>query len=130
MKYVKVSIVLAVLGAYPAMALAHKAPSKAQRTALVKAFDRNLKEPVPAKCLREQISTPNQSWAWVAFGGKPTNQLPVICAKFAADGRAVFHYRAGKWRWIASGSDFRNGNGSCSLSKKVPAKVISDLGLC
>ena len=35
MRSVKVLIVLAVLAAYPAAALAHRAPSKSQRTALV-----------------------------------------------------------------------------------------------
>ena len=32
MRYVKVLLALAVLGAYPAAALAHKAPSRAQRS--------------------------------------------------------------------------------------------------
>jgi hypothetical protein len=130
MKYVKVFIVLAVLGAYPAVALAHKAPSKSQQAALVKAFGRYVKEPVPAKCLREEISTVNASWAWIEFGFDHKGRLPAICAKFASNGQVVFHFRAGKWRWISAGSDFRNGNGTCSLSKKMPSKVISDLGLC
>ena len=39
MRYVKVLIVVAVVGAYPAVALAHKAPSKSQRSALVRATD-------------------------------------------------------------------------------------------
>jgi hypothetical protein len=130
MRYVKVLIVLAVLGAYPAMALAHKAPNKGQRAALVKAFDQNLKEGVPSKCLREQVSTANTSWAYVEFGFDHKGRLPAVCAKFAADGKAIFHFRAGKWHWVTSGSDFRNGNGSCSLSGKMPRKVISDLALC
>jgi hypothetical protein len=130
MRYVKVLLVLAVLGAYPAVALAHKAPNRRQRIALVKAFDQYVKEPVAAKCLREEVSTVNASWAWVEFGFGHNGRLPAGCAKFAANGQAVFHFRAGKWRWIAAGSDFRNGNGSCSLSRKMPARVISDLGLC
>jgi hypothetical protein len=130
MRYVKVLLALAVLGAYPAAALAHRAPSRGQRVALVNAFDRNLKEAVPAKCLREEISTANTSWAWVEFGFDRNGRLPAGCAKFAANGRAIFHFRAGRWRWVTSGSAFLNGNGSCSLSGKLPRKVIADLSLC
>ena len=130
MRYVKVLAVLAALGAYPAAALAHKAPSKSQRSALVKAFDRNVKEPVPAKCLREEVSTANRSWAYVQFGFSHNGGLPVICAKFASDGKVVFHFQKGKWHWVTSGSDFRNANGGCSLTGKLPRKVISDLDLC
>jgi hypothetical protein len=130
MRYVKVLLVLAVLGAYPAIALAHKAPNRRQRAALVKAFDRYVKAPVAAKCLREEVSTVNSSWAWVEFGFGRSGQLPAVCAKFASNGQVVFHYRAGRWRWIAAGSDFRNGNGTCSLSSKMPGRVIKDLGLC
>jgi hypothetical protein len=130
MKHLKALMVLAALGAYPAVALAHTAPDKRQRTALVKAFDQYVKAPVAAKCLREEISTVNASWAWVEFGFGHNGRLPAGCAKFAADGQAVFHFRAGRWRWIASGSDFRNGNGTCSLARRMPRKVISDLGLC
>jgi hypothetical protein len=130
MRYVKALLAIAVLGAYPAVALAHKAPSKSQRTALVKAFDSNIKEPVPAKCLKEEISTANASWASVEFGFDHQGRLPAVCAKFAADGKVIFHFRAGKWRWVTSGSDFRSGNGSCSLNTKMPRKVIADLDLC
>jgi hypothetical protein len=130
MRYMKVLLVLAVLGACPAVALAHRAPTKRERAALVKAFDHYVRAPVVAKCLREEVSTINPSWAWVEFGFNHQGQLPAICAKFASNGQVVFHHRAGKWRWIAAGSDFRNGNGTCSLSRKMPAKVITDLGLC
>jgi hypothetical protein len=130
MRYVKLLAVLVTVCAYPAVAFAHKAPSKSQRAALVKAFDNNVKEPVPAKCLREEISTANTSWAWVEFGFSHNGGLPAICAKFASDGKVVFHFRAGKWHWVTSGSDFRNPNGGCSLTGKLPKKVISDLDLC
>jgi len=130
MRFVKVLLVLAVLGVYPAVALAHRAPTKRERAALVTAFDHYVKAPVVAKCLREEISTVNTSWAWVEFGFNHKGQLPAVCAKFASNGQVVFHHRAGKWRWIAAGSDFRNGNGSCSLDSKMPRKVIKDLGLC
>jgi hypothetical protein len=130
MRYVKVLLVLAVLGAYPAVALAHKAPNRRQRAALVTAFDHYVRAPVAAKCLREEVSSVNQSWAWVEFAFGRNGRLPAGCAKFASNGQAVFHFRAGKWRWIAAGSDFRNPSGGCSLSRKMPAKVISDLGLC
>ncbi|HTU94992.1 MAG TPA: hypothetical protein VMF14_04065 [Solirubrobacteraceae bacterium] len=132
MRYVKVLLVLAAVCAYPAVALAHKKPSKRQQTALIKAFNKAVKPPtpIPAKCLREEVSTANTSWAWVEFGFDHQGRLPAVCAKFAADGKVIFHFRAGKWRWVTSGSDFRNPNGGCSLNGKLPHKVISDLDLC
>src|ERR1700753_3738304 len=132
MKYVKVFLVLAVLGAYPAVALAHKAPSKRQRTALVKAFNQAVKSPVavPSRCLREEVSTVNASWAWVEFGFNHQGRLPAVGEKFASNGQAIFHFRAGKWRWVTSGSDFETPNGGCSLDSKMPRKVIKDLDLC
>ncbi len=130
MKYLKVLIVLAVFGAYPAIALAHKAPTKQQRTALVRATDSYLHEPIPGKCLREEISTPITSWAEVGFAPGPNGHLPVICAKFAADGVILFHLHAGQWHFKGAGSSFRNGNGGCALTKTVPRKVIADFKLC
>ena len=130
MRYVKVLIVLAVLGAYPAVALAHRAPSKHQRTALVRATNSYLHEQIPGPCLREKISTPDTSWAEVGFAPGPNGHLPVICAKFAADGVILFHFHAGQWHFKGAGSDFRNGNGSCALTKTVPHKVITDFKLC
>jgi hypothetical protein len=47
-----------------------------------------------------------------------------------ADGVVLFHYRAGKWRFVTAGSSFRNGNGGCALSKTVPRAVIADFKLC
>ena len=132
MRFVKVLLVFALLGAYPAVALAHKKPSQRQQAALVKAFNKAVKAPapIPAKCLREEISTVNASWAWVEFGFDHKGRLPVLCAKFASNGQAIFHHRAGTWHWVTSGSDFRNRNGSCSLDSRMPRKVIRDLGLC
>ncbi|MGZ4167219.1 MAG: hypothetical protein ACXVR1_01220 [Solirubrobacteraceae bacterium] len=53
-----------------------------------------------------------------------------MCAKFVADGVVLFHYRAGQWRYVSAGSDFRNGNGGCSLTGTVPRRVIADFKLC
>jgi hypothetical protein len=130
MRYVKVSLALAVLGVYPAVALAHKAPSKSQRTALVKATDSYLHEPIPGKCLKEEVSTANTSWAEIHFAFDKNGHLPVLCAKFAADGVILFQHRSGHWHFEAAGSSFRNGNGSCSLTKVVPRNVIADFKLC
>jgi hypothetical protein len=130
MKYVKVLIVLAVLGAYPAVAFAHRAPSKRQRTALVRVTDSYLHEPIPSKCLREEISTADTSWAQVGFAFAKAGHLSALCAKFAANGVLLFHLRAGQWRFEAAGSSFRNANGGCALNKTVPRKVIADFKLC
>jgi hypothetical protein len=128
MRYLKVLLAIAVLGAYPAVALAHKAPTKRQQAALVKALDGYAHEPVPGKCLKEQVSTANTSWAEVHFAF-PVH-IPAVCAKFVADGVVLFHYRAGKWRYVTAGSSFRNGNGTCALTRSVPRKVIADFKLC
>jgi hypothetical protein len=130
MKYLKVLIVLAVLGVYPAVAFAHKAPNKRQQTALVTATDSYLHEPIPGKCLREEISTANSSWAQVGFAFAKAGHLSALCAKFAADGVILFHFRAGQWRFEAAGSSFRNANGGCALNRTMPRKVIADFKLC
>lgn len=130
MKYVKVLMVLAVLGAYPAVALAHKKPNKSQQAALVKAFNKGVKTPVPSKCLREEISTVNASWAWVEFAFDRKGHLPSGCLKFGANGQTIFHFKAGKWHFVTAGSSFIGSNGGCSLNKKMPRKVVKDLGLC
>jgi hypothetical protein len=128
MRYLKLLVAIAVLGAYPAAALAHKAPNRRQQAALVKALDTYAHEPIPARCLTESISTANTSWAEVHFA--VSRHIPVICAKFIADGVVLFHHRAGRWRYVSAGSDFRNGNGGCSLSGRVPRTVIADFRLC
>jgi hypothetical protein len=125
-----VLIAIAVLGAYPAVALAHKAPTKRQQSALVKAADSYLHEPIPGRCLKEEISSANASWSEIGFAFDKAGHPPAGCAKFAADGVLLFHYRAGLWRFQAAGSSFRNGNGTCALSKTVPRKVIADFKLC
>jgi hypothetical protein len=130
MRYIKPLLVLAVLGAYPATALAHRAPTTRERAALVKAFDRYVREPVPARCLKEEISTASRSWAQVQFGFDKHGHLPAGCAKFAANGVVLFHFRAGRWRFVTAGSSFINSNGSCGLTGKVPRKVIADFRLC
>ncbi|MFZ1996051.1 MAG: hypothetical protein WAU75_18210 [Solirubrobacteraceae bacterium] len=130
MTYVKVLMVLAVLGAYPAVALAHRAPSKSQRTSLVRTTDSYLHEPIPGRCLREEISTANASWAEVGFAFAKAGHLSALCAKFAADGVILFHFRAGRWRFEAAGSSFRNANGGCALSHTMPRTVIADFKLC
>ena len=132
MRYVKVLVVLAVLGAYPAVALAHKAPTKSQRTALVKAFNQAVKTPVavPSKCLREEISTVNASWAGVEFGFDSKGRLPAVCAKFAANGQVIFHFRAGKWHSGARAATSATPTVAAAWTRKMPRKVITDLDLC
>ena len=87
-----------MLGAYPAVALAHKAPTQSQRTALIRAFDGYVTSPSPARACRDEISTANTSWAEIHFGFGKRGHLPAVCAKFAADGEVIFHFTRGRWR--------------------------------
>lgn len=129
MRYLKVVLALAALGAYPAAALAHKAPSTSQRTALTRAFNRYVHAPVPAHCLKYEVSTANSAWAEVEFYGVRQGKLIPSCAKFASNGEVIFHFKGGKWRYVTSGSSFENSNGVCGVHG-VPKSVVSDFKLC
>lgn len=125
MRYLKVLLVFAALAVYPAIALAHKAPTKSQRTALAKAFGSYVHEAVPANCLHYWVSTARSGWADVAFS--PT--LPKSCIKFASNGDVIFHLVRGKWKFVIAGSSFVNSNGTCSV-RGVPKPVVNDFKLC
>jgi hypothetical protein len=125
MRAVKLLVAVVVLGAFPALALAHRGPTKAQRTALTSAFDKYVHEQVPTKCLRYEVSTANAAWADVSF--QPT--FPKSCEKLASNGEVIFHHTRGKWRFVTAGSSFVNGNGTCGVPH-VPKPVVKDFGLC
>jgi hypothetical protein len=129
MRFIKLLALTAVLGAYPAVALAHKAPSPSQRTALAQAFSRYVHAQVPAHCLRYEISTANRAWADVEFAGVAHGKLVPSCAKFASNGEVIFHFKGGKWRWVTAGSSFVNSNGTCGVPG-VPKSVVADFKLC
>jgi hypothetical protein len=129
MRFVKLLALTAVIGAYPALALAHKAPSQSQRTALAQAFGRYVHASVPAHCLRYEISTANRAWADVEFNGVTHGKLVASCAKFASNGEVIFHFKGGRWRWVTAGSSFVNPNGTCGVPG-VPKPVVADFKLC
>jgi hypothetical protein len=129
MRYVKLLALTAVLAAYPAVALAHKSPTKTQRTALNRAFSRYVHAAVPLHCLKYEVSTENPAWAEVEFNGVAHGKLVPTCAKFASNGEVIFHFKGGKWRWVTAGSSFVNSNGTCGVPG-VPKSVVADFKLC
>jgi hypothetical protein len=125
MRYVKWLAVIAVLCAFPAVALAHRAPSASQKTALTTAFDKYVDRSVPAKCLRYEVSTANSAYALVAFAAK----LSHSCLKEASDGVVIFHLKSHRWRFVTAGSSFISGSGTCDVPH-VPRNVAVDFKLC
>ncbi len=125
MRYLKALAVIALIAAYPAVALAHRAASRSQKTALTKAFDKYVNERAPAHCLSFSISTANSTWAEVAFNGKS----PAACVKYASNGVVIFHDRNRTWRFVTAGSSFISGNGVCRVPG-VPRNVVRDFKLC
>jgi hypothetical protein len=125
MRYLKIALVFGVLAAFPAIALAHKAPTKSQRAALNTAFNRYVHERVPAGCLRYWVSTASSGWADVAF----SPHFPKSCTRYASNGEVIFHLVAGKWKFVTAGSSFVNSNGSCGVPH-VPKAVVKDFKLC
>jgi len=127
-RHLKLGLVLLALLVFPAVALASAPASKTQRTALLKAFG---DKQAPARCLTTLISTANRSWGAVYFTGLwvPARKMPRGCAKYAANGITIFHYRVGRWRAVTAGSSFVNSNGTCGVPH-VPRAVIKDFRLC
>jgi hypothetical protein len=125
MRYFKVLLVFAALAVFPAIALAHKAPTKSQRTALNAAFNKYVHAPVPANCLRYWVSTAASGWADVAF----SPHFPKSCTKYASNGDVIFHLVSGKWKYVIAGSSFVNSNGTCGVPH-VPKAVVKDFRLC
>jgi hypothetical protein len=129
MRYVKWLALVAVVAAYPAVALAHKAPTQTQKTALTRAFSAYVHASVPAHCLKYEVSTANRAWAEVEFDGVTHGKLVNSCAKYASNGEVIFHFKGGKWRFVTAGSSFVNSNGTCGVPG-VPKPVVADFKLC
>jgi hypothetical protein len=125
MRHLRWLAVVVAVCAYPAVALAHRAPTRGQKTALTKAFDGYVKKSIPDRCLRYEVSTANPAYAEVAFAAK----LPHACLKDAADGVVIFHLTGGKWRYVTAGSSFITDGGGCDVPH-VPKNVVSDFKLC
>jgi hypothetical protein len=129
MRYLRVLPVFAVLAVYPALALAHRAPTRSQKAALNTAFNKYVHATVPAHCLRYEVSTANSAWADVEFDGVQKGKLIPSCAKFASNGEVIFHLTRGRWRFVTAGSSFVNSNGTCG-ARGVPTSVVKDFKLC
>jgi hypothetical protein len=134
----------AAIAVFPvASAMAARAPTNRERTALIKAFDSRIHLPVPAVCFHYKVSTVNQSWALMTSvntlkNGPPLSRLPSpFCAKFI--GRYLLHRSHHHWRVLVGSV----GKGVCtpvkngapppkpgSNSALIPAPVARDLKLC
>jgi hypothetical protein len=129
MKLLRGLAVVAVLCAFPAVALAYKPASKSQSAALYRAVAGKDPAGIPQRCLRFEVSTANSAWATVDYNDGPKG-APRGCLKYGFNGVTIFHYRAGRWRYVDEGSAFVEPSGRCSLTGKIPQSVIKDFKLC
>ena len=112
---------MAAFALVPAVALAHRRPSKAERTAILVAVVRQhqLSE-AQAGCQMVTISTVNDRYAALTWPHK----LSSACEKVAANGVIIEQRGAHGWQFVTVGSSFH-----CPI-KGVPARVARDLGVC
>jgi hypothetical protein len=122
MRSVRVTaLLLAALALLPAVALAHRRATKAERSVILTAVVRQRQlSNAQAACQVVTISTVNQKYAALAWPRK----LSSACARVAANGVIVEHWTTRGWRLVTVGSSFR-----CPI-KGVPAAVAGDLGVC
>jgi hypothetical protein len=97
----------------PAVAVADRAPTKAEATAIATAAK------VPARCLKTRVSTVNTNYA-----SSYRRNLRKGCKAYQADGVAVFKRKQdGAWKFVTAGSAF-----TCPVPH-VPKRVAKDLGI-
>lgn len=128
MRYFRPLIVLGAVVGLPAAAFASKPATPSQKRALISAAGESR---VPARCLTALISTADRSFGEVYFTGLwgAGQRMPRGCAKYAANGVTIFHYRAGHWRFVTAGSSFVTSTGGCRVPH-VPTPVVKDFRLC
>jgi hypothetical protein len=114
-------LLLALVVGVPAVALAHRPATAAQRTAIRRAVvGQHQLTRAQARCQVVTLSTANPAFAKLAW----PRHLSARCRRVAANGVILEHHREGHWRLVADGSDFR-----CPV-KGVPAAVARDLDVC
>jgi hypothetical protein len=113
-------VVVLLLAALPLLAVglaqADRKPTSKERSQLAKVLR------VPTRCAAVRISTETvkPKWGSVTFNFKGSD-----CESFASDGIIVATKSEGRWRAVVDGSSF-----DCpSLYKKVPKRVVQDLGI-
>lgn len=128
MRYLKPLIALAVLAAFPTLALASKPASQVQKRALMRASGDSR---VPAHCITARISTADPSFAEVYFTGLwgPGQRMPRGCERYAANGVSILQNRARRWHAVTAGSSFVTSTGRCQVPH-VPRSVVEDFRLC
>jgi hypothetical protein len=113
---------LIATAAIPTVALGRQRATSTQHSRIVNAaVAGKVISKAQGPCVQVFVSTVDRSWATLGFPVK----LSAHCQKLAANGVAVFHFRAGRWRLVADGSDFQ----PCP-PKAVPKRVAKDLRLC
>jgi hypothetical protein len=120
-------LVLAVLFTLPGAALAYRAPTGSERTAIAAA----LGAAGPSKCLFIRVSTANSSYAFTENVLQLPNapkSLVRACTATAANGIALLRRVDGRWKRVFEGSTYR-----CSRSQSgsfpvipLPAAVVRD----
>ncbi len=112
---------LMVIALIPAVALAHRRATKAERTAILAAVVKQGElTKAQAACQNVTISTVDQHYAALSWPKK----LSRACERVAANGVIIEHRTAAGWKFVTVGSDFQ-----CPI-KGVPRRVARDLGVC
>lgn len=112
---------LLVSAVAPAIALAHRRPTKSERTAILAAVVKQHElNRAQATCQVVTISTVNQSYAKLAW----PDRLSTACQRVAANGVIIEHRASGRWRLVTVGSTL-----GCPI-RGVPTPVARDLGFC
>lgn len=114
------------LGAAPAAALAQRAPTTPERTAIVRAFQRASRLRLPGRCFDIAISTPDTSWGDISFDPRRRHRARA-CRTYLAPAVNVVHRRGGRWRFVLA-PDVADAR-ACR-EPGVPRVVMSDLRLC
>jgi hypothetical protein len=113
--------VLAAVALVPAVALAHRRATKAERKAILAAVVRQDElSKAQAACQVVTISTVNHNYASVTWPAK----LSKACIRVAANGVIIERCRRGEWHVVTVGSSFR-----CPM-KGMPTRVARDLTVC
>jgi hypothetical protein len=119
-RFALATVMLALVGLLPALALGSTgrtvAPTTAERAAIIKAFG---DPPAAGSCLIVRLAASNRNYATVRFHAARR------CTKYAFNGVNVLKRRTDDhWKVVFEGSSYR-----CPIAR-IPRQVQRDLGIC
>lgn len=120
--------VAAAILALPAVAQAHRPPSRAEKSAMMyhagshyhhlSAKQVDASTSYPLKCAIADVSTLNKSWGGWAFNGKMYKVKE--CRKWASNGDVIEHKIGSRWYVVTEGS-------AIGPVRGIPRKVLLDV---